>query len=270
MDKTVKEDTEKGVTPEVTCNFFSGETWRKEPVAIPGEMPLTIFVNGQEVATILCTPARLTQLVLGFLYLEGIITDQREVASLRVCEDEPIADVRLLKSEFKAPPRRTITSGCGSGISFDTQPPPVVSDLMVTSGEILALMRQLYQNQDLFQEVGGIHSSALADREKTLVSAEDIGRHNTLDKIMGACLMMGLSTQDKILLTTGRISSEMVLKAARMQVPIIVSRGTPTERAVRLGKELGITVVGYARSNRLSVFSGDERVLVNSSSNSRC
>jgi FdhD protein len=141
---------------------------------------------------------------------------------------------------------------------------------MVTSGEILALMRQLYQNQDLFQEVGGIHSSALADREKTLVSAEDIGRHNTLDKIMGACLMMGLSTQDKILLTTGRISSEMVLKAARMQVPIIVSRGTPTERAVRLGKELGITVVGYARSNRLSVFSGDERVLVNSSSNSRC
>jgi len=209
----------------------------------------------------LCTPARLTQLVLGFLYLEGIIADRQEVGSLRVCEDEPIADVRLLKNEFNAPPRRTITSGCGSGSSFDAQP-PVVSDLMVTSGEVLALMRQLYQQQALFQEVGGIHSSALADREKILVSAEDIGRHNTLDKIMGECLMRGLSTQDKILLTTGRISSEMVLKAARMQVPVIVSRGTPTERAVKLGRELGITVVGYARSDRLSVFSGDERLFV--------
>ena len=112
--------------------------------------------------------------------------------------------------------------------------------------------------------MGGVHSSALADRDNILISAEDIGRHNTLDKIMGECLTNRLLTEDKILLTTGRISSEMVLKAARMQVPIVVSRGTPTERAVRLGEELGITVIGYARSNRLSVFSGEERLLVNS------
>ena len=85
---------------------------------------------------------------------------------------------------------------------------------------------------------------------------------------MGECLLKGLPTQDKILLTTGRISSEMVLKAARMQVPIVVSRGTPTERAVTLGAELGITVVGYARGNRLSVFSGKERLLINNSESS--
>jgi len=260
MGRTVEEGTGTGVTPEVTCSFFRDGTWRKETVAIPGELPLTIFVNGQEVATVLCTPARLTQLVLGFLYLEGIIADRHEVAGLRVCEDEPIADVRLLKSEYEAPPRRTITSGCGSGFSFAARPPQVVSDIRVTPEQILALIRQLYQQQDLFQEVGGIHSSALADREKILVSAEDIGRHNTLDKIIGECLMTGLSTQDKILLTTGRISSEMVLKAARMQVPVIVSRGTPTERAVRLGKELGIAIIGYARGNRLSVFSGEEHI----------
>lgn len=256
------------MAPEVPCRFFNGEIWRQETVAIPGELPLTILVNGQEVATILCTPARLTQLVLGFLYLEGIIADRQEIASLRVCQDEPIADVRLLKNEYTAPSRRTITSGCGSGISFDTQAPKVASDLVAVPEEILALMRQLYQHQDLFQEMGGIHSSALADRKKILVSAEDIGRHNTLDKIMGECLIKGLPTNDKILLTTGRISSEMVLKAARMQVPIIVSRGTPTQRAVRLGEELGVTVVGYARGNRLSVFSGEERLLINHSSNS--
>ena len=265
MVRTVKESTGENVAPGVTCRFFSGETWREDAVNIPGELPLAIFVNGGEVATILCTPARLTQLVLGFLYLEGIITGQQEVASLRVCEDEPIADVRLLKGEYKAAPRRTITSGCGSGTSSDSDVPKVVSELVVTADEILSLMRQLYQRQDLFQEMGGIHSSALADREGILVSAEDIGRHNTLDKIMGQCLMRKLSTEDKILLTTGRISSEMVLKAARMQVPVVVSRGTPTERAVRLGKELGITVIGYARGNRLSVFSAEERLPVNNS-----
>lgn len=265
MGRTVKERAESSVTAEVDCNFFSGDTWQQERVAIPGELPLSIFVNEQEVATVLCTPAKLTQLVLGFLYLEGIINERQEVASLRVCEEEPIADVRLLRKEYTAPTKRTITSGCGSGVSFDAHSSPVISDLVATSSEILALMRQLYQQQDLFQEVGGIHSSALADREKILASAEDIGRHNTLDKIMGECLLRGLPTQDKILLTTGRISSEMVLKAARMQVPIVVSRGTPTERAVTLGEKLGITVVGYARGNRLSVFSGKERLITNNS-----
>jgi FdhD protein len=265
MVRTVKESTGENVAPAVTCRFFSGENWREEAVNIPGELSLNIFVNGEEVATILCTPARLTQLVLGFLYLEGIITDQHEVASLRVCEDEPVADVRLLNGEYKAAPRRTITSGCGSGISSNTGVPKVVSDLVVTAEEILSLMSQLYQRQDLFQEMGGIHSSALADRQDILISAEDIGRHNTLDKIMGECLMKGLPTEDKILLTTGRISSEMVLKAARMRVPVVVSRGTPTERAVKLGKELSITVIGYARGNRLSVFSDEERLPVNNS-----
>ena len=267
MGRTVKESAGKSVAPEVTCCFFNDRKWQRDTVAIPGEMPLTIFVNGQEMATILCTPTRLIQLVIGFLYLEGIIANQQDMASLRVCEDEPIADVRLLKGEYNAPVRRTITSGCGSGITFDAHAPQVVSDLVVTPEEILSLMRQLYQQQELFQEAGGIHSSALADQEKILSAAEDIGRHNTLDKIMGDCLLRRLSPQDKILLTTGRISSEMVLKAARMQVPVVSSRGSPTERAVTLGKELGITVIGYARGNRLSVFSSEERLLVTNNQN---
>jgi len=269
MGKTLEEGDSSSVSPRLTCNFFAGETWRREKVAVPSELPLTIFVNGHEVATVLCTPAKLTQLVLGFLRLEGIIAHPSEVASLRVCEEEPIADVRLMKSEFSAPTKRILTSGCGSGVGFQTQAPKVVSDLVVSPDEILALMRQLFQQQELFQEAGGIHSSALADRHRILMLAEDIGRHNTLDKIMGECLMTGLSTQDKILLTTGRISSEMVLKAARMQVPIVVSRGSPTERAIFLGEELGITVIGYARGNRLSVFSGEKRVPVTNSVPSR-
>ncbi|MFC1915154.1 formate dehydrogenase accessory sulfurtransferase FdhD [Chloroflexota bacterium] len=261
MEKTIEELSDSGVTPSVTCNFFSGEEWRRETVAIPSEMPLTIFINSQEVVTILCTPTKLTHLVLGFLYSEGIIDSLKEVASLRVCEDEPIADVRLTKTEYKEPPRRTLTSGCGSGASLKTEAQRVDSDSVVTPEEVLSLMKQLYQQQGLFQLGGGIHSSALCDRKQILVIAEDIGRHNTLDKIMGECLMRRLPTQDCILLTTGRISSEMLLKAARMQTPIVVSRGSPTERAISLANELGITVIGYARGNRLSVFSSEERLL---------
>lgn len=261
MEKVAEELSTSGVTPKVTCQFFSDKEWRRETVTVPGEMALTIFINGQEIATILCTPTKLTHLILGFLYSEGIIANPNEVASLRVCEDEPIADVRLTKTKYTPPTKRTLTSGCGSGVSFETKASRVDSDLAVTPEEVLSLMKQLYQQQNLFQLGGGIHSSALCNRKQILVLAEDIGRHNTLDKIMGECLMRGLPTQDSILLTTGRISSEMLLKAARMQTPIVVSRGSPTERAITLGNELGITVIGYARGGRLSVFSCEERLL---------
>ncbi len=261
MEKTIDKLLVNGVAPNVTCNFFSGEEWRRETTAAPCEMPLTIFINGQETVTILCTPTKLTHLVLGFLYSEGIITNLREVASIRICQDESMADVRLTKTEYPLPPRRTLTSGCGSSVSFKTQQQRVDSDLVVTPKEVLSLMKQLYQQQDLFQQCGGIHCSALCDRRQILVIAEDIGRHNTLDKIMGECLMRKLPTQDCILVTTGRISSEMLLKAARMQTPVVVSRSSPTELAISLGNDLGITVIGYARGNRLSVFSGEERLM---------
>ncbi len=250
-----------GVAADTTCHMFSVEQgWLKTPVCVPSEMALKIFVNQQELVTILCTPTRLNHLVLGFLCSEGIIAGIQEVASMRVCEDEPIADVRLTNPEYKAPPRRTLTSGCGSGASFATSAERVKSDLVVTAGEVLSLMRLLYQHQELFQQYGGVHGSALCNRKEILVAAEDIGRHNTLDKILGECLLRKVPSKDGILLTTGRISSEMLLKAARMQTPIVVSRGSPTERAIRLGRELGITVIGYARSNRLSVFCGEERL----------
>ena len=250
-----------GIAPDITCNFFSGEEWSKTPVPLPCEMSLTIYVNGQELVTILCTPTRLNCLVLGFLYSEGIISSTHEVASMRICEDDSTADVKLSKTDFTMPQRRTLTSGCGSGVSFGAREQKVDSDLTVTPVEVLALMKQLHQQQNLFQQCGGIHCSALCDRKQILVAAEDIGRHNTLDKILGECLLKGQSTRDCILLTTGRISSEMLLKAAKMQVPVVVSRGSPTERAIVLGRDLNITVVGYARGSRLSAFSGEERLL---------
>jgi FdhD protein len=121
-------------------------------------------------------------------------------------------------------------------------------------------MKQLLERMELYRHSGGVHASALADTKNLLVVTEDIGRHNTLDKIQGECLLKGLSTKERLLLSTGRISSEMLLKAARMQVPVVVSRHSPSETAISLARELGIALVGYARGNRLMVYSHSERL----------
>jgi FdhD protein len=153
-----------------------------------------------------------------------------------------------------------LTSGCGGGASFVTQGQKVDSNLLVTPEEILSLMKQMQDQMGLYRVSGGVHGSALADTKRLLVVSEDIGRHNTLDKIQGECLLRGLSTKDRLLLSTGRVSSEMLLKAAKMQVPVVVSRTSPTGRSIELAGELGIAVVGYARAGRLTVYSHPERL----------
>ena len=250
----------KGAAADVVFDRFSGERWGKTSSHLPREMALAVYVNRQELVTILCTPTKLNFLVLGFLYAEGIISGLGDVAKMRVCEEESLADVTLSNPEYELPTRRTLTSGCGGGTTFKTQGQKVDSDLVATPKEVLSLMKQLQDQMVLYQVCGGVHASALSDTNKLLVVAEDIGRHNTLDKIQGECLLMGLRTRDRLLLSTGRISSEMLLKGAKMQAPVVVSRHSPTESAVLLANDLGITLVGHARGSRLSVYSHPERL----------
>lgn len=250
----------KNLTEETVCDRFSDEGWVRTSVHVPTEMELSIYINGQELVTILCTPTKLNCLVLGFLYAEGIIAGTGDLTMMRLCEDDALADVRLTNPEYKSPTQRTITSGCGGGATFKTEGQKVDSSLSVTPLEVLALMKQLQEQMDLYRFSGGVHASALSDTRNLLVVAEDIGRHNTLDKIQGECLLRGLSTKDRLLLSTGRVSSEMLLKAAKMQTPIIVSRHSPTGSAVSLARDLGIALVGHARGSRLSVYSHPERL----------
>ena len=249
----------KGIAPDVVFDRFSGEGWGKTSSHLPSEMALAIYVNRQELVTILCTPTKLNFLVLGFLYAEGIISGLGDVANMRVCEEESLADVTLSNSEYELPTQRTLTSGCGGGATFKTQGQKVESDLVATPKEVLSLMKQLQDQMVLYRLCGGVHASALSDTKKLLVVAEDIGRHNTLDKIQGECLLRGLRTRDRLLLSTGRISSEMLLKAAKMQAPVVVSRHSPTGSAVSLARDLGITLVGHASGSRFSVYSHPER-----------
>jgi FdhD protein len=250
----------KGVVADIVCDRFSDEGWNRTSVYAPVETQLTLFVNRQELVSILCTPTKLNCLILGFLYTEGIISGIGDVVGMRVCEDDSLVDVMLSNPEYKLPTLRTLTSGCGGGAIFKTQGQRVVSDLVVTPTEVLSLMKQLQNQMELYRLSGGVHTSALSDTKNLLVVAEDIGRHNTFDKIQGESLLRKLSTRDRLVLTTGRVSSEMLLKAAKMQSPVVATRHSPTGRAISLARDLGIALVGYARGSRLSVYSHPERL----------
>lgn len=125
----------------------------------------------------------------------------------------------------------------------------------------LSLANQLQERSHLFQRTGGVHNAALAKGEEILIFQEDIGRHNTLDKIHGQCFLEGISRDDKMIVYSGRISTEILLKVARMGVPILISRSAPTDRALQMAEKLNITVLGFVRGNRLTIYAGQERVI---------
>jgi FdhD protein len=255
-----------------------------------GESRWSLFVNGLELVTFMATSRNLHHLALGFLASENLIAGLNEIASIRVNEaadraywyipalgiDETRAmaiceegvgsiEVRLTRADFQLPAHRVLTSGCGGGVTFDDlshEQTPLDSTRTVRTAEIFALMHALNANAKLYRECRGVHTSALGDGDQLVALAEDVGRHNTLDKLRGDCLMRGIRTRDCVLISTGRISSEMITKAAKMQVPIVVSRTSPTHLAVQLARAWNIALVGYARGGQMQVYTGMERIIL--------
>ncbi len=159
--------------------------------------------------------------------------------------------------------KRILTSGCGGGVTFDDlsgDRPPLQSDLHISLAQVSALMRQLNESASLYRASRGVHTSTLTDGERLLVLAEDVGRHNTLDKIRGACLLGNIPTRDRILVSSGRISSEMITKARKMEAPIVISRTSLTITSIRLAKAWNITLIGYVRGRQMRIYAGAERV----------
>ncbi len=222
------------------------------------EQPLTVYVNGERFLTLLCSPFQLEPLVLGYLWMEKVITGLDEVAELQISEVDGRAEVTL-RQPVTLPTERILTSGCGGGITFRIDPrlfPRITSDVRVSPADLGNRMHDLLREAVHYHASRGIHGAALADRDRVLLVAEDVGRHNAVDKLMGLALQRGIATTDRILLSTGRVSSEMLLKAARMSVPIVASRTSPTEMAVALAEQLGVTVVGYLRGESLNLYAG--------------
>lgn len=249
-----------GAIPTV-YHVFDG-TWRPMSGPVIEEALVSIHVNGQELATIAATPIHLDWLAIGFLANEGLVASMDEVRAAHVCPSGSCVDV-WLSHDIETSPRRILTSGCGGGVTFDdltkTQL-PLDSDVSLLAWQLRDLMDQLQDAAQLYRHTRGVHTSALFRGTTMLSSAEDVGRHNTLDKIRGDCLLRGVDTRGGILLSTGRISSEMLNKAAQMGCPIIASRTSPTSLAVRLARAWNMTLVGYLRRNKLLVYANGERL----------
>src|SRR5262245_53574041 len=226
---------------------------------IVGERPLAIYIDGVHFVTLLCSPFQLEALVVGYLWMEKVVADVSEIRDLEISEAERRADVRLAHP-VELPTERILTSGCGGGVTFRIAPrlfTRLRSPLRIAPGRLAARLKDLLTQAVHYRASRGIHGAALADGERLLLVAEDVGRHNAVDKIKGEALLRSIPTRDRILLSTGRISSEMLLKAARMGVPLVASRTSPTEMAIGLGEQLGITVVGYLRPESLNLYAGD-------------
>jgi FdhD protein len=229
------------------------------------ERLVSIFVNGQELATMMCTPCDQDALALGFLANEGIVDSPDEVEVVHVCRSGGCVDVWLARADFEPPRRMILTSGCGGGVTFEDlsgefEPLPSAITRQATPADLWSLMDQLYQSTDLHSRAGGVHAAGLSDGLRLLLTAEDVGRHNTLDKLRGMALQRGIPTRGTILLTTGRISSEMLNKARRMEVPLICSRTSPTSLSTALAEAWRITLVGYLRRHSMNVYTHPERI----------
>jgi len=254
------------ITPQKAIQYerYEFQKWEHHDAETIVETPVSLTVNGTVWLSFMCTPVYLEAMAVGFLYNEGVIEAMEDVADVRVCEHGDNVDV-WLNHQVEQPTSWRRTSGCTGGVTaVDLLARPDVSfeenRFKVGPEAIGRLVEMLFESQELYRETGGVHTSALSDGETVLLSAEDIGRHNTLDKIAGLCLMNNVWPETRILITTGRISSEMLQKAARLQAPILISRTSPSSLSIEMAERYGITLIGYARRQRFNVYSNGQRV----------
>jgi len=238
------------------------------------ELPLTIILNNRELVTLLCSPLDLDDLAVGFLASAGLVSSKDEIK--RVTVDQRRGVVRVTTDGSYQPEdeplfKRVITSGCGQGIALyhpsDIPQQGIIESLTAISAtEVFTLVAEFQHRSQVYRTTGGVHSAALCDTENILVFHEDIGRHNAIDKVFGECLMQDIATKDRIIITSGRISSEMLLKVAKRNIPILISKSAPTDMGVRLAGELGLTLIGFVRGKRMNIYANQWRVRSNGKS----
>lgn len=230
------------------------------------ESPLTIFVNGYELVTLMTLPDKLKELTIGFLASENIIDHYNQINSIEFSHQSTVVQVDIEQEVdiglFK---KRTLTSGCGKGITFSNLNDCAVDniknlDLHINSNLINKLMTEMQKKANFFDRTGGTHTAALADEQKLIFVIEDIGRHNTIDKIIGKALIEGINLENKLILTSGRVSSEIIIKILKQKIPILISRSAPTSSAVEIAREKDITLIGFTRGSRYNLYNDLNRI----------
>jgi FdhD protein len=239
----------------------------KPPRAMPSERPITIHLNDIEVATTQATPRDLEELAVGFLVAEGFLTDREKLGTVDsdakrglvwVTSGEEVPDDLASRTRY-------ITSGCGKGVTFASLGhtrglDPVRSGVVLAASDLYALVGSMARAASAYRDTGGTHACGLAVDGELVLVREDVGRHNAVDKLLGRAWLDRIPLQDAVLISTGRISYEMAVKAAKAKVPVVVSRSAVTDLAAEVANSLDITLAGYARGGHLAVYTHPERI----------
>jgi FdhD protein len=248
---------------------YDGEEFLEAEDDIAVEFPLTIILDGNEFATMVCTPSDMKELVVGFLASEGMIRVYDDIKTFQLDESKGFAYVDLVKpsttqKDFHL--KRFIGSCCGKSRQFyfynDMKTAKTIrTNLTISSMQCMDLMKKLQESSSHFQQTGGVHNAALGTKDEIVITRTDIGRHNALDKLFGYCIIHNIPLKDKIIVFSGRISSEVLLKAAKIGIGIVLSKSAPTDLALDLADELGITAVGFIRGKGFNVYTHHDRVI---------
>ena len=233
------------------------------------ELPLKVFLNGRELVTTLCSPVALDYLAVGILVSEGLLDSKQEIKRLSVDAEaglvrvETIEDKQMVSGQFFKP---LVASGGGKGASSYGLPGSkyeikVDSRITISAGEISSLVKDFLYCSSVYQTTHGVHSAALCDNKGILLFHDDIGRHNAIDKVFGQCLMNDITLDERIIITSGRISSEILLKVAKRKIAILISKAAPTNLGVELANDLGVTIIRFIMDKGINVYSHDWRVV---------
>jgi FdhD protein len=235
---------------------------------VASELPIRLILNDQQLVTLLCTPSELEELAVGFLLSEGLLRERSAIRKLEFIESDTAIRIELsdLPANWeKIFEKRTISSGCGKGITFtslrmDADSRIKVTENIVSLKAIRDLLNEFRSISKLYIATGGVHSAALSDGKDILFFSEDIGRHNAVDKLIGKAFLRSVPVENKVLITSGRVTSEIVIKAGRNRFPVLISRAAPSCMAISYAEDMGITLVGFARGDRMNIYTWPNRI----------
>lgn len=228
---------------------------------IIGEYPLNLVINDKYINTFLCTPENLEELVIGFLVTKGYISNKNAILDFRLEEENRVAYAIIKSDECNNnEDSEDYYKIFSNQLDYVKCVPVTNNNITIDQERVYKLMKRNLTYSTLFKDTGGVHCVAIFDKENEIVICEDVARHNAMDKAIGYCVLNNIDLKDKVIFVSARVSLEMILKSAAMQIPIIVSKSAPTNLSVELAKKLNITLVGFVRDKRMNIYANPYRI----------
>jgi FdhD protein len=241
---------------------------RRVETAVVHERPLTLFLNGQEIVTMMTIGDHPDYLAVGYLLNQNMLRPDDEITGIEHDEELEVVVVRTRRAtDYEAKLKKKVrTSGCAQGTVFGDlmerfEQVRLPADAVLRTSWLYALAKKINTSPSLYLKAGAIHGCVLCEEDRPLLYMEDVGRHNAVDKIAGYMFLNGISPEGKIFYTTGRLTSEMVLKTVQMQIPILISRSGFTAWGVELARQANLTLVGRAKGKRFIALAGESRIV---------